>query len=186
MGGAIQGQITDIGFFDGTEARYRSYGAFVGGPGWGRTLPSTATGANYIRTAGGTVLGLAAGAGGGISITNADKPADLAGVSNAWNLNVGFLGASVSYDDKGHLLVNVGIAKGWGADLSNYHTRTKLTHANESGSSGTSSATSSSHDKSSQASSRNTSSNKESGSPQSQGSGSSLGNYACAVIGGCW
>jgi hypothetical protein len=73
------------------------------------------------------VMGAVGGAGAGFVVySNATKASDLVGNATTWNVNVGIVGASLSFDDDGHVTVSVGLSKGQGLDVSQYQTKTKM------------------------------------------------------------
>jgi hypothetical protein len=125
VGGAAQGSISRMSFDNGSSAVYLSGGAFIGGPGWGATSPKNPN--PYTGTNGGLVGGAALGVGGGISFTNAANPEDLQGPANTWNVNVGIFGGSLSTSG-GIWQLNLGLAKGWGLDVSHYRTYSRIIH----------------------------------------------------------
>ena len=117
-GGGGQVGVSGVNFADGTTATYLTRGGFIGGPGYGKTYPASRDG--------GSVLGGAVGGGVGVLFTNAKTPSDLVGNATTWNLNIGIVGASLSYDAAGHVVVTAGFSKGQGLDISKYPTKTTL------------------------------------------------------------
>ncbi|WP_447411493.1 hypothetical protein, partial [Clostridium perfringens] len=86
--------------------------------------------ANYltrgsVRSNNGVVFGAAAGAGGGLSFSNAGQVSDLLGDATTYNLNVGLFSGSLSISGRTFSL-NIGAAKGIGLDFSRYRTNATL------------------------------------------------------------
>lgn len=124
-GGSIEGGIGSVGaevqrsysvmsLPNHQNPAYRTTGASIGGPGWGSDPKGT------------TILGAAAGWGGGISFSNATSPSDLTGRADTWNVNVLIFSGSISFGNGGIWSANAGLAKGVGLDVSNYTTNTQL------------------------------------------------------------
>jgi hypothetical protein len=127
VGGGGQGQVSTMVFPNGQRAQFLSGGAFLGGPGYGKTWPATLhPPGSIMSTNGGSVLGGDGGVAAGLNFSNATSPADLVGPATSYNLSLGPVAAGLSLDDHGHYLVGVGRSVGGGFGASEYPTYTKL------------------------------------------------------------
>ncbi|MEP9359069.1 RHS repeat-associated core domain-containing protein [Sphingomonas sp. KR3-1] len=131
IGAAGQGSLSAMSFTNGETAVFKTTGAYAGGPGWGASYPSSASG--LYSTAGGIVAGFSLGAGGGISATNATSPGQLAGVAQTYNANVGVVSVSASFGENGIFSVNAGLSLGFSFDASTYQTNTTIVAQQKSG-----------------------------------------------------
>ncbi len=142
--GAGAGAQTSVGFggFVNTNngspsaGGFASGGAFAGGPGWGRSIPSGPSNNNWV-------FGAYAGGGASIWVSNANNVCDLSGpfktfsVNAAWGLRALTIQVSVGKNAAGQTIVvgNYGgpvpgvgpTGGGYGASVSWYNTNTKTT-----------------------------------------------------------
>lgn len=116
IGAAGQGQLTAVHLGNGQNAVFSTTGGFY-------------QAGNYQSSSlanNGTVLGSAAGVGGGIVFTNAQTISDFSGPARAFNLNIGLLDISFSSNSSGIRTLNIGASFGAGASFSNYNTNTRF------------------------------------------------------------
>jgi RHS repeat-associated protein len=108
MGAAVQGQISQMSFANGEGVLFKTTGSFAG------------------RRKAGMVVGVTAGAGFGVTLSNAKSGDDLTGRSMSYNLNIGPVSASLSIGDNGIFSFSAGPSAGISFNLSSYKTNTEI------------------------------------------------------------
>lgn len=116
-GAGAQGQLSYVNF-GMRGALIKTTGAFVGGPGYGVSSPSTGRGG---MVAGGTI-----GAEAGLIFSNARTPKDLVGNATTLNINIGPFALSGSLGDNGIFSLSGGPSLGASFATSIYDTQTEI------------------------------------------------------------
>lgn len=127
VGAGAQGSYSAMTFGNGEGAVFKTTGAFVGGPGYGVSSPSSRP------STGGVVIGGTIGAGGGLAFSNARKANDLAGNAQTYNVNVGPISLSASFGEGGIFSVNAGLSLGASFAVSTYQTNTTVVYRDTRG-----------------------------------------------------
>jgi RHS repeat-associated protein len=108
---------------------FSSYGGLVGGP----FQSVTVEGVKGIKNSPYTVFGLAGGISGGITLTNATRISQLAGVSTSYNVNIGIGSVNWSRSSDGIWTVSLSIGAKPVASFSAYPTATITSTAKSTG-----------------------------------------------------